>query len=286
MRCKILRSTEVAWQVFKEALTENALLVTWNHFGGKLVPAHWIWMATGPSVIVPFFVCCKHLVYWDVQCNNGQTYANVGKNMQISTEIDGKNAKLCKKNSPRFAYKTLVLLKNRSKLTFQPMKVCSKWVFLEVTWVAFEVFVEVSFVSTWFFQSFAPFWAIFRPLFTVSTVFFAIFWFLWGDFLPCLGRFGVIYGSLCDHFGVVFASFWRRFGVVLTTFFGGRFGAKLCKRMLFFVANFCRNQRIFPKKVQMHALLSVFKHFYEIMHCFFSHFCPFRPFWPILGSFR
>ena len=41
-----------------------------------------------------------------------------------------------------FAYKTLVLLKKRSKSTFLPMKVCRKWVCLEVSWVDFVCFMH------------------------------------------------------------------------------------------------------------------------------------------------
>ena len=50
--------------------------------------------------------------------------------MQVSAKIHQNYAKLCK-NKPLFGYKTLVLLKKRSKSTFQPMNVCSKWVCLE-----------------------------------------------------------------------------------------------------------------------------------------------------------
>ena len=94
--------------------------------------------------------------------------------------------------------------------------------------------MEVSFVSTCFFQSFAPFFGRFSPFSPFSTVFFCHFVIPLGDFVPYLGRFGVIYGSLCDHFGVVFASFWRRFAVVLTTFFGGSFWCKIMQTYAFF----------------------------------------------------
>ena len=47
-------------------------------------------------------------------------------------QVAENSPKLCK-NKPFFAYETLVVLKNRPKSTFQPMKVCSKWVFLEVS---------------------------------------------------------------------------------------------------------------------------------------------------------
>ena len=42
-----------------------------------------------------------------------------------------KNMQKMYKNKPLFGYKTLFLLKKRSKSTFQPVKVCSKWVCLE-----------------------------------------------------------------------------------------------------------------------------------------------------------
>ena len=50
--------------------------------------------------------------------------------MQIFAKIHQKYANLCK-NKPFVAYKPLVLLKKRSRLTFEPMKVCSKWVCLK-----------------------------------------------------------------------------------------------------------------------------------------------------------
>ena len=85
---------------------------------------------------------CGFLVtFCEVDCKIKQNDEREGKNMQISAKINQKYAKLCK-NKPFFGYKTLVLLKKRSKSTFQPMKVCSKWVCLEVSWVDFECFMH------------------------------------------------------------------------------------------------------------------------------------------------
>ena len=78
-------------------------------------------------------------MFWEVQRKMMQNEAREGENMQMSATIHQNDAKLCK-SKPFFAYKTLVLVKNRSKSTFQPMKVCSKWVCPEVSWVEFECF--------------------------------------------------------------------------------------------------------------------------------------------------
>ena len=163
-------------------------------------------------------------MFWDVDCTIQQNDATEGKNMQISAKIYQNYAKLGK-NKPFFAYKTLVLLKKRSKSTFQPMKMCSKWVHLEMSWVDFECFYAIWWRSRWFLNrllaTYDLFWPFLSQFWPCSQLYRAILdqngtkiGPFWGNFGPFLGRPGVILGSLRDH--------WHRFGIILglQQFFG------------------------------------------------------------------
>ena len=113
------------------------------------------------------------------------------------------------------------------------MKVCSKWVCLEVFWVDFECFYAFLWRSTWLLNVFVLVtFDLFWPLLT----------FLW----PYLGRYGAISGPFRDqnrpfwgdveafffdrfwvdpgsfggHLGIILASFWHHFRVVLVSFWG------------------------------------------------------------------
>ena len=110
----------------------------------------------------------------------------------------------CAKTSPLFAIKHLFCLKTRSKSTFQPMKVCSKWMCLEVSWVEFWVFLCTFMkVQMAFERFFCYFWSI-------LTVF--------EPFLDLSGPVGAIFGNKMGHFGVILDHFWAfraSFGVTL-----------------------------------------------------------------------
>ena len=136
----------------------------WGHFG--------IVVASFSGIILGSFWCCfdpilRHLgalfrlffdhflrsylrsfcsffleMFCEVDCKIKQYDAREGKNMQNSAKIHQNYAKLStKKTRPFFAYKTIVLLKKRSKSTSQPVKVCSEWVCLEMSWVGFECYL-------------------------------------------------------------------------------------------------------------------------------------------------
>ena len=56
-------------------------------------------------------------MFWEVQRKMMQNEAREGGNMQMSATIHQNDAKMSK-NIPFFAYKTLVLVKNRSNRRF------------------------------------------------------------------------------------------------------------------------------------------------------------------------
>ena len=98
--------------------------------------------------------------------------------MQNDAKLCMKSPNLCEidaETCPLFAYKTLVSLKTSSKSTLQPVKVCSKLVCLEVSWVDFECFcwggtrLEASWVEFKCFYALVwrsgGFWAFFFWLF-------------------------------------------------------------------------------------------------------------------------
>ena len=95
----------------------------------------------------------------DVQCTSEQNYARVCKNMQYSVEFY-KNHEKCTKDKASFPHtKHLFLNKNRSKPTFQPMKVCSKPGCLEVSRMGTECFHALLWRSTLLLSSFCfTFW--------------------------------------------------------------------------------------------------------------------------------
>ena len=118
----------------------------------------------------------------------------------------------CAKTSLFFGYKTLVLQKKRSKSTFQPLKVWSKWVCLERSWVDFECFYALLWRSWWLLNRFG--------------IFLIKIWPFWGDFGVILnhfvvsirGHFGVTLGSFGARFGIILGSFWCRFDLILRPF--------------------------------------------------------------------
>ena len=114
---------------------------------------------------------------------------------------------------------------------FQPVKVCRKWVYLEVCWVAFECFKR-------FYEGLDAFWTVFGYFWLFLDLFGVENWSMWpwigrkwvqnhpkngsflGDFEPFLGRSGIILGSLRDPFGIILGSFLCRFDPILRPFFG------------------------------------------------------------------
>ena len=79
----------------------------------------------------------------------GKLNAKLSKMMQEKAKICKfppkftKNMQNCAKTSFFSGCKTLVLLKKWSNPTFQPMKMCSKRVRLEASWVDFECFYAI-----------------------------------------------------------------------------------------------------------------------------------------------
>ena len=108
----------------------------------------------------------------------------------------------------------LFLLKKRPKSAFQPMKVCSKSVCLEVSWVDFECFYALLWRSRWLLNVFVwlllTFLTIFEPFVTLSGA--GPFW---GDFGPF---FGLIRGHSGIIFGIILASFRCRVDPILRPF--------------------------------------------------------------------
>ena len=127
------------------------------------------------------------------------------------------------------------------------MKVCSKWMCLEVSWVDFELLwctsmkVYMTF-EPFFVGYFWPFWPFsshFRPYLLPYRAIFEPFGTkigsFRGDFWPFLGRSGVVFdiilASFWHHFEVVLVSFWPHFGVfllVLLFLFFGTFLNHFC----------------------------------------------------------
>ena len=97
------------------------------------------------------------------------------------------------------------------------MKVCSKWVYLEVSWVDFECFYALFMkVCMTFEQFFGYFWpwpflgAIFDPIWAIQ----GHFWTILGQNRVILGWFWTVLvapGSLWDHFGIALTPFWGLF---------------------------------------------------------------------------
>ena len=105
---------------------------------------------------------------------------------------------------PFFTYEILVLLvKKRSKSTFQPMKVCSTWVCLEASWVdsaCFYAFYEgVCYFWTFLFRFYRPFWAFldhFDPVWGYMGPFLDHFWTIFGPFLAIFDDFWLFLGKI------------------------------------------------------------------------------------------
>ena len=146
--------------------------------------------------------------------------------MRISWHIDQKWAKLSKHTRHFFIYQTLVTLKNRLKSTFQPMKVCSKWLSLERQWVDSEcvhaLLLKV-YMTLWgctsLLSSFSPF-SIVLGLFGVKNRSkkpkIGPKWVILGDFGPFWGTLG----SFWHRFGVGLSSFWGRFDLIFRVVMG------------------------------------------------------------------
>ena len=146
------------------------------------------------------------------------TYATFGQNSP-------KWCKNCPETFPLLGYKTLVLLKKRSKSTFQPMKVCSARCVWKYPGCILSVFMH-------FYEAPSDFWTVF---FLLLLTFFDLCWGIFvhicdyiGPFLDhfwnrdILGWFWtnleVDLRSFWGHFRVTFWSFSHRFGIVLVSF--------------------------------------------------------------------
>ena len=118
----------------------------WQHFGVGLVSlCPYFGVFWGPfsfplwvffTVILRVFgdVLEHSMQNWAkmIQEKANEKYANFWQNLPKFIKISQKLA--------FFAYQTIILLKKRSKSTFQPMKVCFKRVCMKVSWVDFECF--------------------------------------------------------------------------------------------------------------------------------------------------
>ena len=143
-----------------------------------------------------------------------------------------KNANFCQ-NSAK-------VHRNDPKLTFQPVKVCSKRVRPEVSWVDFECFYALAWRSRWLLNRFFLLLLIFWP-------FLSRFWQYLGLHRAILGWFWTIFESIRGHFMVTLGSFWHRFGIIL-----GLFGIVLTSFWDLwahflppFLGHFCRFRAIF-----------------------------------------
>ena len=127
------------------------------------------------------------------------------------------------------------LKKTRSKSTSQTMKVCSKWVCLEASWVDSQRFMHfyegLDGVCVCFprhYRHFWPFWGHFSPVLGHIRAILGPRRDILepkghlGDFGPFLGDFGghfvMILTSFWGCFDIVLASFWADFGMFLTDF--------------------------------------------------------------------
>ena len=147
------------------------------------------------------------------------------ESMPISAKIHQNYTNLCE-NWPFFGYKTLVLLKKRSKSTFQPMIVRSGWVCREASWVDSECFYALIWRSRWLlngclvtfypFNHLEPFWtkngSKMTPKNGQKTAKNRSLGWFWGIF----GRSGSFWG----HLGIIMVSFWGHFGFVFDLIFG------------------------------------------------------------------
>ena len=103
------------------------------------------------------------VVHWGFQCKKWANRGNIMQKYAIFRQNWKEKVGKFDQKQAFFGYKTLVLLKKkRSRSTFQPMKVCSKWVCLEVSWVDFECFYALWWRSRWllsgFYVPFHYFW--------------------------------------------------------------------------------------------------------------------------------
>ena len=102
----------------------------------------------------------------------------------------------------------------------QPMKVCSKWVFLQESWVDFECLYVLLWMSRWLLSGF---YVLLRPIFDR----------LWaflgqkktgqnaaknGSKSVILGWFWTIFGSIRGYFGATWGPFWPRFVIIFGLF--------------------------------------------------------------------
>ena len=105
------------------------------------------------------------------------------------------------------------------------MKVCSEWVYLEVSCLVLCTFMKVYMLPERFFGYFPPidfFWAIFDNMRGYILPFWDHFWrqnrtkigSFWGDFGPFLGRSIWFWG----HLAIILASFWHHLLLVLVSF--------------------------------------------------------------------
>ena len=174
------------------------------------------------------------------------------------------------KNKPLFGYKTLFLLKKRSKSTFQPVKVCSKWVCLEGVRANSECFYALLWsrcLLDGFWLLFDHFWAGFRPFWSHKkqvkvpktkpkwakngVIFWVILDHFWMDPRSLWGHLGIILAS----FGLVLVSFWFHseafLGVIFVPFLGhfsrflaGFYGFFLLRFLVMFWEVDCKTEQI------------------------------------------
>ena len=165
-------------------------------------------------------------MFWEVQCNTKHHHAR--KNKKIYANFCQNSPKICKivhKQAPFSPIKRLFCLKNRSKSTFQPMKVCSKWVYLEGSWVDTECFYAL------LWRDLDDFWTVFGAFFFTPFHHLEPVWSQkrvrmtqngpkkWAKNGPKIGHFRVILdhfwvdpGHFGGHLGIILASFWHPFG--------------------------------------------------------------------------
>ena len=212
----------------------------WDHFGivsascwcrlGVVLTSFWafLWPLLPILAHFAFFFCHVYggfAAFW--RCF-GKFTSKLSKLMQVKANIWNfcqNSPKLCtfySKSSLFFDYRTLVSLRKRSKSTFQYMKVYSKWVCLEWSWMNFKCFcaflwrsrclLNVFFCYFWPCLTFFPYLGLYRANFWPFWDRHRVNGPKWGDFGPF---FWVDPGSLRDHFDIVLGSFWCRFDIIL-----------------------------------------------------------------------
>ena len=109
----------------------------------------------------------------------------------------------------------------------QPMKVCSKWVCLQESWVDFECLYVLLWMSKWLLSGF---YVLLRPIFDRLWAFLgqkkrvkmaqntAKMRPKMGQKSVILGWFWTIFGSIRGYFGATWGPFWPRFVIIFGLF--------------------------------------------------------------------